>query len=90
MTEDKVKETKEQVKPQMMGIDTPINVATGFGVSAARDLVIISFVFSPPEDSKVVRILSRIAILPEIAEQLIKALSEITEKIASEKKKTKA
>jgi tRNA U34 5-methylaminomethyl-2-thiouridine-forming methyltransferase MnmC len=87
MENKKQTEETEELKPQMMAIETPINVATGFGISAARDLVIISFIFSPPEDSKIVRILSRIALLPEAAEALSKSINEALGKIAKEKKK---
>lgn len=77
---------KEKVTPpkaeKLTGLQTPVVLSTGFGVSVARDLLVINFVFTPPEDKTIVNVIYRVGLLPEAAEELAKTLNEALEKAA--------
>ena len=87
-TEEETKE-EETKKPLMRAIETPAVIATGFGVASAKGFLVLSFVFTPPEDTRVVRVLSRIVVMPPVAEDLIEALNEALEKMRKAEKKEK-
>lgn len=75
----KEEDKEEEIVPT--GIDTPVIFATGFGISTAKDdLLILSFIFSPPENENMAKIIFRAGMFPEMAAEIADAIKKTLEK----------
>ena len=80
------KSTKKKTREKTLRIETPVIIANGFGIATAKNLIMLTFVFTPPEDDNTVSILYRVGMLTETAEELSKSLNEYIEKFKKETK----
>lgn len=76
-----VKKEEERIKPQIMAMEKPPRFATGISIAAGRGEIIISFLFSPPEDERRVYVISRVILPVEVADRLAKVLNETLDKL---------
>jgi hypothetical protein len=89
-----MREKSEQKKEkEISGIEEVPQFATGISIAAGRGgIIVLSFLFTPPEDEKKVQVVSRTILPLEVAEALVQSLSDALKKMREieEEEKKKA
>jgi hypothetical protein len=82
-------EKSEQKKEkEISGIEEVPQFATGISIAAGRGgIIVLSFLFTPPEDEKKVQVISRTILPLEVAEALVQSLSDALKKMREIKEK---
>jgi hypothetical protein len=82
-------EKSEQKKEkEISGIEEVPQFATGISIAAGRGgIIVLSFLFTPPEDEKKVQVISRTILPLEVAEALVQSLNDTLKKLREIEKK---